>query len=140
MMITVCSQAEAVELVGKIQVRTAVISITSLDEKDVKFPGNPYIQEVLHLKCNDLSEEYDEEGVPYGRPLPKQEDFCGLRNFVTHLSAENLIVHCWEGISRSGAVAKAIYEFRGRIDDIKASRVLSPNPLVYVLACRELGI
>ena len=138
MTIDICSQAEALELAGKTQVSTGIISITSLDEKDVRFPENPHIKEVFHLKCNDLTEEYDEEGIPYGRPLPKQADFCGLRDFVTRLSCEHLIVHCWEGTSRSAAVAEAVYEFRGRIDDIRARRTLSPNPLVYELVCREL--
>lgn len=140
MTITINSQPEALELTEKAQTGTAVISITSLGGKDVKFPDNPHIQAVLHLKCNDLTEEYDEEGIPYGRPLPKQEDLAGLREFVTRLSCEHLIVHCWEGTSRSAAVAKAVYEFRGGVDEIRAGRVLSPNPLVYTLACRELGI
>lgn len=140
MTITICSQPEALELTEKTQAGTAVISITSLDEKDVEFPDDPHIQAVLHLKCNDLTEEYDEEGIPYGRPLPRQEDLAGLREFVTRLSCDHLIVHCWEGASRSAAVAKAVYEFRGKVDEIRAGRVLSPNPLVYTLACRELGI
>ena len=140
MTIDICSQAEALDLAGETRVRTAVISVTSQDEKNVDFPENPYIQGILHLKFNDLTEESDEEGIPYGRPLPEQEDFCGLRAFVSRLSCDRLIVHCWEGTSRSAAIAKAVYEFRGGIDEIRAGRALSPNPLVYTLACRELGI
>ena len=41
-----------------------------------------HIQEILHLKCNDLEEEYDEEGIPYGRPLPKPEDFSVISALV----------------------------------------------------------
>ena len=140
MTIIICSQAEALDLAGRAQTETAVISITSPEDDDVIFPENPYVTSVLHLKFSDLTEEYDAEGIPYGRPLPKQEDFTGLKDFAAGLSCDCLIVHCWEGVSRSGAVAKAVYEFRGRIDEIRAGRALSPNPLVYALACRELGI
>ena len=140
MTITVCSQAEALRLAVETQVNTAVISITSTDENDVEFPENPHIQEILRLRFNDLTEEYDEEGIPYGRPLPKREDLSGLKDFVIRLSCDNLIVHCWEGVSRSRAVAKAVFEFRGETDELIAGRDLSPNPLVYSLARRELGI
>jgi len=139
MVITVCSQAEALELVKRVRKETAVISITSLEEDDVVFPENSYITSVLRLKFNDLTEEYDEEGIPYGRPLPKQEDFNGLKKFVTGLSREDLIIHCWEGTSRSAAVAKAIYESRGSRDVLQTREKYAPNPLVYILACRELG-
>ncbi len=140
MTIDICSQAEALELAEETKEKTEIISITSLDERDVKFPDNPHIQEILHLKCNDLEEEYDEEGIPYGRPLPKPEDFSGLREFVSRLTCEYLIIHCWEGTSRSAAVAAAVYEYRGRRDTLRTRRVSAPNTLVYRLACRELGI
>ena len=140
MIITVCSQKTAVELVRKAEEKTAVISITSLESPDVIFPENPNIESILHLKFNDLTEEYDEEGIPYGRPLPKQGDFSGLKDFVTNLPCENLIVHCWEGASRSAAVAKAIFVFRGNRDTVRSQKTFRPNPLVYELACRELGI
>ena len=70
----------------------------------------------------------------------KREDLSGLRDFAARLSCDRLIVHCWEGVSRSGAVAKAVFEFRGETDELIAGRDLSPNPLVYSLARRELGI
>ncbi|MBR2806412.1 MAG: hypothetical protein IKE18_06500 [Oscillospiraceae bacterium] len=140
MTITVCSQAKALRLAAETQVNTAVISITSTDENDVEFPENPHVQEILRLRFNDLTEEYDEEGIPYGRPLPEREDLSGLKEFAAGLSCDNLIVHCWEGVSRSGAVAKAIYEFRGKTDEIRTDRELSPNPLVYEFAREELGI
>lgn len=139
MMIEICSRDAALELAEKARVKTSVISITSKEEDDVAFPGNPNILSVLHLKFNDLTEEYDEEGIPYGRPLPKQEDLAGLKEFVTALRCDSLIVHCWEGTSRSAAVAKAVYEARGRRDTVRARKTVSPNALVYELACRELG-
>ena len=138
MIIEICSQTKALELAETAQTKTSVISITSKEDADLVFPDNPYILSVLHLKFNDLTEEYDEEGIPYGRPLPKHEDFAGLREFINGLHCDRLIIHCYEGASRSAAVAKAVYEFRGSEDEIHSQRGLSPNPLVYSLACREL--
>ena len=140
MRIDVCSQELALRLAAEATERISIISITSEGDPDVVFPENPNIAGVLHLKLNDLTEEYDEEGIPYGRPLPQQEDLAGLKEFVTGLACEVLIVHCWEGRSRSAAVASAVYEFRGRRDELRGAREASPNPLVYALACRELGI
>ena len=138
MIIEVCSRSGALKLAAAAQVSTSVISITSTEEDDLEFSGNTNIRSVLHLKFNDLTEEYDEYGIPYGRPLPKQKDFDGLRDFVTALDCDRLIVHCWEGVSRSAAVAQAIYEFRGRTDTVRAEQTGRPNPLVYTLARREL--
>ena len=138
MIIEVCSRSGALKLAAAAQVSTSVISITSTEEDDLEFSGNTNIRSVLHLKFNDLTEEYDEYGMPYGRPLPIQKDFDGLRDFVTALDCDRLIVHCWEGVSRSAAVAQAIYEFRGRTDTVRAEQPGRPNPLVYTLARREL--
>ena len=138
MIIEVCSRSGALKLAAAAQVSTSVISITSTEEDDLEFSGNTNLRSVLHLKFNDLTEEYDEYGMPYGRPLPKQKDFDSLRDFVTALDCDRLIVHCWEGVSRSAAVAQAIYEFRGRTDTVRAEQTGRPNPLVYTLARREL--
>lgn len=140
MTIEVCSQAEALTLAAAAREKTAVVSITSTGDEAVAFPENPNIEGILRLRFNDLVTEYDEEGFPYGRPLPKQEDLVGLKAFVDGLSCPRLIVHCWEGASRSAAVAAAIYEYRGRRDTLQTGRRFAPNPLVYALACRELGI
>ena len=138
--IEICSQARALKMAEAASRKTSVISITSKEENEVDFAGNPHIASVLHLKCNDLTAEYDEEGIPYGRPLPVREDFAGLKEFVDGLSCDCLIIHCWEGTSRSAAVGKAVYEYRGSRDTVRAGNRVSPNPLVYELACRELEI
>lgn len=140
MIIEVCSQKMAINLAEQTRVKTSIISITSKEAVDVVFPDNPNIQSVLHLKFNDLTDEYDEEGIPYGCPLPQPEDFAGLKGFVINLTCDLLIVHCWEGKSRSAAVATAIYEFRGRKDNLYIKQDALLNPRVYVLARRELGI
>ena len=140
MIIEICSRERALALASGAKEKTAVISITSKEEKDVVFPANENLTGILHLKFNDLTQEYDEEGIPYGRPLPKQEDFAGLRDFAAGLDCGSLIVHCWEGTSRSAAVAQAIYEYLGCRDELRTQQRFSPNPLVFRLACRVLGL
>ena len=140
MIIQVCSQKQAIEYAGCTKNKTSIISITSKEDADVVFPENLNIVSVLHMKLNDLTAEYDEEGIPYGRPLPQPEDFTGLKSFVEKLTCEILIIHCFEGKSRSAAVARAIYEFLGRKDDLRIRKDAVSNPRVYDLACRELGI
>ena len=140
MIIEICSQKIAQERVASLQEDTAIISIVSLDEKDAAFSDNDRIIDVLRLKFNDLKEEYDEDGIPYGRPLPRSGDFNGLRSFVDNLYCERLLIHCWEGSSRSAAVAAAVYEYRGKKDMMLTHSRFNPNPLVYILACSELGI
>ena len=140
MIIEICSQKNALERAASLQEDTAIISIVSLDEKDVVFSDSDRIIGVLRLRFNDLKEEYDEDGIPYGRPLPRSADFYGLKSFVEDLQCERLIIHCWEGTSRSAAVAKAVYEYRGKKDTMLTHSRFDPNPLVYILACSELGI
>ena len=140
MTIQVVSQAEALALAAEAKEKTAIISITSTGDEALTFPGNPNIEGILHLSFNDLVAEYDEEGFPYGRPLPKQADLAGLKAFVDGLSCQRLIVHCWEGTSRSAAVAVAIHAYRGKKDTLQFSHRFAPNPLVYSLACREMGL
>ncbi len=140
MIIEVCSQAKALELAAKEKEKTAILSIVSAEENDVPFPSNPNVGPILRLKLNDLTEEYDEDGIPYGRSLPGPEDIAGLKEFVTQLQCNRLIVHCWEGSSRSAAVAAAVYEFRGCADTMRTCQRFAPNPLIYRLACRELGM
>ena len=140
MIIEICSLERALKLASEAGPPTAVISITSKEEKDVPFPDASCVTAVLRLKFNDLFEEYDDEGIPYGRPLPRREDFRGLREFVSGLSCARLIVHCREGISRSAAVAKAVFEYRKGADEIRSEKHICPNPLVFSLARRELGI
>ena len=134
------SWKQAVEYAESAGSETSIISITSKEDMDVVFPANSNVVSVLHMKFNDLTDEYDEEGIPYGRPLPQPEDFAGLKAFVAGLACDTLIVHCWEGKSRSAAVATAIYEFRGRKDNLYIKQDALPNPRVYALARRELGI
>ena len=139
MKIEVCSQKDALEFVKNARESFSVISITSTDDPDVVFAENANAGPVLHLKLNDLVQEYDEEGIPYGRPLPTPEDLSGLKEFVAGLACSRLLIHCWEGTSRSAALAEAIFEYRGRRDIILTHQAFEPNPLVAALARQALG-
>ena len=140
MTIEICGRDAAIERVANARERTEIISITSMDEADVAFPPSACVASILRLKFNDLTEAFDDEGMPYGRPLPQQRDFDGLRAFVDALDGERLIVHCWEGASRSAAVAAAVHAYRGGADALMTHARFAPNPRVYALACRELGV
>ena len=142
MLIEIYSKKRALEETANIQPEKSVsiISIVSSDEKDVEFDCKKGLSGVLHLKFNDLEKEYDEEGIPYGCPLPKSEDLDGLKEFVEQLGCDRLIIHCYEGTSRSAAIASAIWKFRGGSDTVLTHQRFAPNRLVYLLACKELGI
>ena len=139
MVIEICSQERAVEKAAEARENMAIISITSTDDPDVVFAENANAGPILHLKLNDLVQEYDEEGIPYGRPLPTPEDLSGLKEFVAGLACSRLLIHCWEGTSRSAALAEAIFEHRGRRDIILTHQAFEPNPLVAALARQALG-
>ena len=115
MIIEICSQKSAIEQAPHIQDNTSIISIVSSDERDVIFCQNDKIGGILHLKFNDLKAEYDDEGIPYGRPLPRSKDLAGLRQFVEGLQCDRLLT-------------------------MLIHNRFAPNPLVYRLACSELGI
>lgn len=140
MMIEICGQAAAVRLAREAKDSIALISITATEDAHVDFPQNEHIVAILRLRLNDLTEAFDEEGIPYGRPLPELADLDGLKAFVSALDCDRLIVHCWEGASRSAAVATAVFELRGGVDVLKTHGTYAPNPRVYRLACQELGI
>lgn len=140
MTIEICSRDAAILLAAGAREETAVVSIASTDEKEAVFPENEHLTALLRLTFNDLTEAYDPEGLPYGRPLPQAEDFAALPGFLQALRCQRLIVHCWEGASRSAAVAAAIYEFRGCKDSLRTHGRFSPNSRVYALACRALDL
>ncbi|MCR5795907.1 MAG: hypothetical protein K6G61_11245 [Solobacterium sp.] len=140
MIIEICSEAKADILLSETDGDTALISISSKDEENDPFLHDKRVTQLLALKFNDLTSEFDEEGFPYGRPLPEQEDLKGLKEFMDSLSCDRLLVRCHEGESRSAATAAAVYEYRGREDELRTYRRFRPNRLVYQLACRELGI
>ena len=140
MKIEVCSRSKMKELAGALEENAAVISIVSAEEADEKLEVFGKIKEVLPLRFNDLESETDEEGIPYGRLLPKAEDFSKLKAFVDSLDISHLFIHCHEGSSRSAALALAVWEYRKEKDLLITHQSWKPNRLVYRLACEALGI
>ena len=138
MIIEICSQERAEKEAAMPDMDIAVISITSTEQEDVKFAPEFPESRILRLKFNDIQSEYDEDGIPYGRPVPKYEDFAGLKKFLDRLDCGRLLIHCWEGESRSAAVAAAVYEYRACVDKMYTYQRFRPIPRVYAQACHEL--
>ena len=116
--------------------RMAVISITNKLDEVVAFPENPNVIEIYRMK-------FDDE-VSSEKNGPVQSDFDGLKEFADSIigKADTLIVHCAAGMSRSPAVAEALVKyFRDEeVEYVEPDYPHKRNPLVYSLACRELGI
>ena len=117
--------------------KMAIISITNLWERYVPFPANSDIVRIHRMKFDD---EYLSKGNG-----PRQEHFDGLKEFVDDIygKANILMIHCAAGMSRSPAVAEAIVQYLSDKSDVvynKPDYPHKPNPLVYRLACYELGI
>ena len=108
--IEILSEEKAIERVNSItDKKIAVISITSPGKTFVLFESmNPLVIKTLHLSLFDVDDEEDHFA-------PVEDDFRGIRDFADFLdkyeTPENLIVivHCAYGISRSAAVAAALY-------------------------------
>ena len=116
--------------------KIAIISITNKLDKDVIFPDNANIMGIYRMKFDD--EVSSKENGPV------QSDFDGLKEFADNIigKADTLIVHCAAGMSRSPAVAEALVKYFSaeKPEYIEPDYPHKRNPLVYRLACRELGV
>lgn len=118
---------------GKIQLdNTATILTSSYDIDASKLSG---VNLQLLLRFDDITEnssnafnsEYAENTKSFIDELPEQ---------IT-----TLYVCCDAGVSRSSAIAATINKYLGRDDlYIWEDPHYSPNPLVYKILCKELGI
>ena len=130
----------AVRESDKYDVPTAIISIVGLNDKYVIFADNPNIKAIFRMKFNDLDLG---EGRFTEFQEAVEEDFEGLKEFVDSLhdlNVEQLIIHCYGGISRSAAVGAAVNEYLGLNENIWNNKIFFPNLHVYKLACNELGM
>ena len=137
MIIKVMTRDTVEEEVAASSKKIAVISITDKGEGDVPFSSNENLLGVHRMKFND---EYESK-----HDGPQQSDFNGLRKFIDDISAdaEEIIVHCGAGMSRSPAVAEAVFkylEYKGDVTYKKPDHSCEPNELVLMFACSELGI
>jgi predicted protein tyrosine phosphatase len=98
---------------------------------------------VLKLKFDDT---WAEVAIP-GDVFPDEDDIYAAIDFVEkcqHNNKEYLLIHCYQGISRSTATAVCIYAYLG--EPFPLERVLKerydarPNPLILELAGDILNI
>lgn len=135
MLLTICSEQQAIEIARNTKRNTAIVSITCPEDFDVEFADNKYITSIFRMKFNDV----DTDKLP-NIPPPKYTDFFGLKDFADNLCCEELVVHCGAGISRSAAVAAALNDYLRLGYRIFGEEKYHPNALVYKYACVELGI
>lgn len=134
MKILILSEMAAIKYAKTTKVSTSIISITSTLEDDVVFEYNKNIKNIFRMKFNDVLDDNSDFAHP------KQSDFNGLKNFIDNLDCELLIVHCFAGVSRSAAVAAAIFKYFKSNINLFEHKDYEPNVLVYNLACKELNI
>lgn len=134
MKITVLSQAAAIEKAKNLNKSTSIISITEPLDENIEFEKTDNLKDIFRMQFFDL--EVDFKSIE----APKQKDFNGLKNFVDNINCDELIIHCYAGVSRSAAVAAAISEYLKINLNIFNSQDFDPNKLVYKLACKELNI
>ena len=116
---------------------TIIISITSPEEPELDFGNRPDLLGVLHLHFADI--DY------YDRGAMSLEDADAILDFILAYSERyvQVIVHCYEGKSRSAGIAAALqYLLLGR-DDIHGDWHYHPNALCYgkmMEASRKRGL
>jgi predicted protein tyrosine phosphatase len=138
--IRVLSRAEMLEeyiLDRKIFERCKIISIYGFEASPV-FPEHP---NVLTLNFDDVISQWDSDTILFDESMAEQ--VIAFLNTVEQ--GDELIVHCFAGISRSGAIGLFAARFLGLdLEDFFSQHPhISPNPLVLrVLDERrqELGI
>lgn len=121
---------------SKLNKKIAIVSITCLNDTLPEFnTGNEDILGILELHFNDIETQYG------NYQIPKKEDFKDLKSFIDKYKdlADEIVVHCHAGISRSSATASAICRYLN-IDDsfIWDSGLYHPNRLVFKLALENL--
>lgn len=123
----------------EISKKTIIISITCPPEDNVKFANNKNIIDIFNMKFNDLDEDVDENFK-----APIQSDFNGLKDFIDKYKdiAEEIVVHCGAGASRSPGCALAICDYLK--DKISSKNMeyekMNYNKRVYSLSLNEFGI
>ena len=117
---------------------TAIISITDIGSTDANIHGTPdriTPDRILRLKFDDIDPKWWAE---IGANVDESRLFndCIARdiklwtNRLRHSrQTYKLVIHCERGISRSGAIAKAISEATGL--QIASTEKLFPNPYVF---------
>ena len=119
------SEAEAIERTRDLTRPTIIVSITSPGGPEIDFGSRPDLLGVLHLHFADID-------YPNSSAM-SLEDADAILDFIEEYSQRyaQVIVHCYEGKSRSAGVAAALqYLLLGR-DDIHGDWHYRPNALCY---------
>lgn len=101
-----------------------------------------YKEWMLPLQFDDVWEGVEEEGDI----LPDEEDIDDVLDFVERCVANNkshLLIHCYQGISRSAAIAVIVYAYLDEGNPYKQvlriRQDARPNPLILDLGEQVLG-
>ena len=115
--------------------RTIIISITSPEGGYAEFKHEENVLDILRLRFHDV-----ESNMGVYKPMSEaqaREVALFIQKYIKE--AENIVVHCEAGISRSSGTAMAIYEYLGGdIGDIADSPRYYPNRTCYKLVSNEL--
>lgn len=120
MFITICRKAEVYQVSNDHKISHI---ISTLDPGDSIKPPN-YIKDHLLLTFDDI--EYADD-----KYSPKAEHVAEILEWSSHLTHEDrLLVHCWAGVSRSTALALAIWiQHHGRDYDAAKQWLVSTRPI-----------
>ncbi len=130
---------------GLLNDSTAMISIycpgTGEDEGPLFNFTNPRL---LSLGFHDITRETDDL-LGDSLVLFNEEQAEEIVEFVKRIHEDNnpimLLIHCYAGISRSGAVGRAVAEYTGLSEEFEPlHRHITPNPHVVSLLRRKFGL
>lgn len=116
---------------------TCVISITGTQDPfaNLVFPGANDLQRCLRVEFDDVTSPVEYKGstlMPMGAMQAK-----AIAGWIHEHRAQNFIVHCEAGISRSGAVALFIHTQYGHALRDNFWLLSEPNPQVLGILLRE---
>lgn len=119
------SKAEALERARNLTRPTIIISLTSPDEPEIDFGSSPDLLGILHLHFGDI--DYPDSSAM------SSEDADAILDFIEEYSERyvQVVVHCYEGVSRSAGVAAALQCLLVGRDSIHGDWHYRPNPLCY---------
>ena len=123
----------------KVDKPTIIISITDPDKELNVFAKNPNIIGVCRLQFDDTDPDIK---LKY-ETLMTPQDASKIKDFVDRHTdkAEQIIVHCEAGISRSAGVMAAIMRYFGYDNNcIFKSHRFSPNMYCYELTAKAFGV
>ncbi len=135
MIFDIMSERDAVSFSQEVDILPCVIiSIRNPDDADIVFANNPQIKAVLHMKFYDSIEEL------YGSI--KMSDAEIIATFVNKWrdSIEEIVIHCYEGVSRSAGVCAALMKYlNGDDSEIWSDKIhYRPNTRCYEFVLKAL--